>query len=97
MRFRFKNLAKKLVGGSRKVGKTLLRGTGAVRTVLGTVDKYTGGMATKLLSADPRGRMALGALGASETAGGALSDPKGKGKDYLVKNATRAAVGRLKS
>ena len=72
-------MAKRRRGGIRGFGRGFVKGlrgsasvlakTGrAAKTILGTVDKYSGGAGTAALSSNPYGQAALMAMEASEQA-----------------------------
>jgi len=66
---------KRLLKASRVAGRKIAKGSGYVRKLIGKVDTYTGGMASRHLQSNPYGQMALRGLTATENAGKMMRNP----------------------
>jgi len=60
MRTNFKKVGRRFKNTVKKVGTIVRRGASVAKTILGTIDKFTGGAMTARLQADPRSALALG-------------------------------------
>lgn len=60
-RFSVKKFGRRIGRGLAKGRKILRKGARTAKTILGTVDKLSGGAATRALSAHPYGKAALAA------------------------------------
>jgi hypothetical protein len=60
MRTNFKKVGRRFKNTVKKVGTIIRKGASVAKTILGTVDNFTGGALSSTLSSDPRGALALG-------------------------------------
>jgi len=67
---------RRLLRASRHTGRTITKGTGFARKLIGKADSYTGGGATAALMSNPCSAAALTGLTTLDTAGKMLSNPK---------------------
>lgn len=75
---------KRLLKASRVAGRKMAQGTGYARKLIGKVDSYTGGMATRALKSNPYGQMALKGLTATERAGKMMRHPSSTIRDKAM-------------
>ena len=61
-----RKFGRKAVKGLRKGKRVLGKAVGTTKTILGTLDKVTGGAATGLIATHPMGRAALAGLYAAD-------------------------------
>jgi len=60
MRTNFKKVGRRFKNTIKKVGTIVRRGASVAKTILGTIDNFSGGALTARLQSDPRGALALG-------------------------------------
>lgn len=72
---KIRKTGKRLLKVSRKGGRTLAKGTGFVRKMIGTADALTGGMATQAMMSNPYTGAALMGLKTVDKAANMLSNP----------------------
>lgn len=72
---KIRKTGKRLLKVSRKGGRTLAKGTGFVRKMIGTADALTGGMATQAMMSNPYSGAVLAGLKAVDKTANMLSNP----------------------
>lgn len=60
MRTNFKKVGRRFKNTVKKVGTIVRRGASVAKTILGTIDNFSGGALSASLQSDPRGALALG-------------------------------------
>jgi hypothetical protein len=60
MRTNFKKVGRRFKNTVKKVGTIIRRGASVAKTILGTIDNFSGGAVSARLQSDPRGALALG-------------------------------------
>lgn len=60
MRTNFKKVGRRFKNTVKKVGTIIRRGASVAKTILGTIDNFSGGALSARLQSDPRGALALG-------------------------------------
>jgi hypothetical protein len=78
---------KRLLKASRVAGRKIAQGTGYARKLIGKVDSFTGGMATRTLKSNPYGQVALRTLSATENAGKMMRHPSSAIKEKALTTA----------
>ena len=58
-RFNIKRFGRKAFKGLKKGASIVRKGASTAKSILGTVDKLSGGMLTSAMASDPRGRALL--------------------------------------
>jgi hypothetical protein len=72
---KLRKTGKRLLKVSRKGGRTLARGTGFVRKMIGTADALTGGLATQAMMSNPYSGAVLTGLKAVDKTANMLANP----------------------
>lgn len=62
MRTNFKKVGRRFKNTVKKVGTIIRRGASVAKTILGTIDNFSGGAISARLQSDPRGALALGLM-----------------------------------
>ena len=73
---KIRKTGRRMLRASRHTGRTISKGTGFARKIIGKVDSYTGGGATAALMSNPYSAAALTGLTTLDTAAKVLSNPK---------------------
>jgi hypothetical protein len=60
MRTNFKKVGRRFKNTVKKVGTIIRKGASVAKTILGTIDNFSGGALSARLQSDPRGALALG-------------------------------------
>lgn len=72
---KLKHTGKRLLKTSRKAGRGLAKGTGFVKKVIGKLDDFSGGLATKSLMKSPYGKAGLATLESTDKLANKLQNP----------------------
>ena len=81
---KIKKSSKRLLKASRVAGRVLGKGTGYARKMIGKVDSFTGGAATRMLMSNPYGQVAMAGLSRAEGVGKQLRNPRTSGMKALA-------------
>jgi hypothetical protein len=60
MKTNFKKVGRRFKNTVKKVGTIIRKGASVAKTILGTIDNFSGGALSARLQSDPRGALALG-------------------------------------
>ena len=82
---KIRKTAKRMLKCSRVAGRALGKGTGFARKIIGTADKFSGGMASKMLLSNPYTGTAYRRLIAADTAAKVMTNPRTSLQKELVK------------
>jgi hypothetical protein len=64
MKPNFRKTSRRARNTFKRIGTIIKKGAGVAQNIVKTVDKFTGGALSSMISRDPRGAMLLGALDA---------------------------------
>lgn len=84
---KIRKTGRRMLKTSRVAGRTLGKGTGFARKLIGTADKYTAGGASRMLNSNPYSAAAYKGLVATDIAAKMAANPQASLKKQLIKGA----------